>query len=97
MRTRRGWFPGGVVPDLQIDTKVLTEEDCHKYVAALSRAGFFGPDSWYMNHERNGRFRNRGGQRWQAGYASSVFARGLRLYLRNRGFQASGADAAVLP
>jgi pimeloyl-ACP methyl ester carboxylesterase len=32
---------------------VLTEEDLHKYVSALERNGFFGPDSWYMNHTRN--------------------------------------------
>ena len=32
---------------------MLTEEDLHRYVAALQRNGFFGPDSWYMNAERN--------------------------------------------
>ena len=56
VRNQGGWFPGGIVPDLPIDTTVLTEEDYRKYVAALSRTGFFGPNSWYMNHERNGRF-----------------------------------------
>jgi pimeloyl-ACP methyl ester carboxylesterase len=56
VRNRRGWFPGGVVPDLPMDTTVLTEEDYRKYAAALLRNGFFGPDSWYMNHEPNARF-----------------------------------------
>ena len=28
-------------------------EELHKYTAALERTGFFGPDSWYMNHARN--------------------------------------------
>ena len=28
-------------------------QDLHAYAAALKRNGFFGPDSWYMNHERN--------------------------------------------
>jgi pimeloyl-ACP methyl ester carboxylesterase len=27
--------------------------DCCAYAAALTRNGFFGPDSWYMNGERN--------------------------------------------
>jgi len=49
-----GWFRGaGQAPDLPMDTDVLTEEDLEKYVGALKRNGFFGPDSWYMNHERN--------------------------------------------
>jgi hypothetical protein len=28
---------------------LLSEEDESRYVAALKRNGFFGPDSWYMN------------------------------------------------
>ena len=38
---------------------MLTEENLHKYVAALRRNGFFGPDSWYMNHARNLEFARR--------------------------------------
>ena len=49
-----GWFGGaGQAPDVPMDTDVLTEEDLHKYVAALEGNGFFGPDSWYMNSKRN--------------------------------------------
>ena len=32
---------------------MLNEEELNKYVAALERTGFFGPDAYYMNHERN--------------------------------------------
>jgi pimeloyl-ACP methyl ester carboxylesterase len=55
-RIRRdgGWFGGaGRAPDVPMDRAVLTETDCSTYVAALQRNGFFGPDSWYMNHARN--------------------------------------------
>jgi pimeloyl-ACP methyl ester carboxylesterase len=53
--TRRigGWFGGGPAPDLPRDSDVLTEQDCAAYTAALTRNGFFGPDSWYMNAEAN--------------------------------------------
>lgn len=36
-----------------MDTDVLTEAHLAAYTAALERNGFFGPDSWYMNHDRN--------------------------------------------
>jgi pimeloyl-ACP methyl ester carboxylesterase len=54
VRKDHGWFGGaGVAPDLPLDAAVLTEEDLHKYVSALTRNGFFGPDSWYMNGPEN--------------------------------------------
>ena len=54
MRREGGWFGGaGQAPDLPMDTDVLTDEDFNTYVSALTRNGFFGPDSWYMNHGRN--------------------------------------------
>jgi pimeloyl-ACP methyl ester carboxylesterase len=54
VRRDGGWFGGaGQAPDVPADSSVLTEEDLHKYVSALQRNGFFGPDSWYMNSERN--------------------------------------------
>jgi pimeloyl-ACP methyl ester carboxylesterase len=54
IRRDGGWFGGtGRAPDVPIDPTVLTETDCSAYVAALERNGFFGPDSWYMNHARN--------------------------------------------
>lgn len=54
VRRDGGWFGGApAAPDVPLDPGVLTEEDMHRYVAALQRNGFFGPDSWYMNHARN--------------------------------------------
>lgn len=54
VRRDGGWFGGaGQAPDVPMDTDLLTEEDLRAYVAALEGAGFFGPDSWYMNHDRN--------------------------------------------
>jgi pimeloyl-ACP methyl ester carboxylesterase len=54
VRRDGGWFGGtGQAPAVPMDTDVLTEEDAHKYAAALEGNGFFGPDSWYMNHGRN--------------------------------------------
>lgn len=54
VRQAGGWFgSAGEAPDLPLDTDVLSEEALHQYVAALERTGFFGPDAYYMNHERN--------------------------------------------
>ncbi|HEY8290700.1 MAG TPA: alpha/beta hydrolase [Acetobacteraceae bacterium] len=54
VRRDGGWFSGaGMAPDVPLDTDVLTEADLDTYVASLIRNGFFGPDSWYMNHARN--------------------------------------------
>jgi hypothetical protein len=40
-------------PILPLDTDVLTEAELDTYVAALTRNGFHGPDSWYMNPDAN--------------------------------------------
>ena len=54
IRKDGGWFGGAAkAPDLPIDTDIVSEADLDRYVAALQRNGFFGPDSWYMNHRRN--------------------------------------------
>ena len=54
VRRDGGWFGGtGQAPDVPMDPAVLTTEDFRKYAAALEANGFFGPDSWYMNHARN--------------------------------------------
>lgn len=54
VRRDGGWFGGtGQAPDLPMDTDLITETDLDTYVAGLERNGFFGPDSWYMNHARN--------------------------------------------
>lgn len=54
IRRQGGWFGGtGRAPDVPMDADLLTEADLAAYAAALERNGFFGPDSWYMNHDRN--------------------------------------------
>jgi pimeloyl-ACP methyl ester carboxylesterase len=54
VRRDGGWFNGsGRAPPVPRDPDVLTEADLDAYVAALQRTGFFGPDSWYMNADRN--------------------------------------------
>jgi pimeloyl-ACP methyl ester carboxylesterase len=54
VRRDGGWFGGRPeAPNLPRDMDVLTEADLATYVAALSRNGFYGPDSWYMNPDAN--------------------------------------------
>jgi pimeloyl-ACP methyl ester carboxylesterase len=56
VRKAGGWFGGGACPDVPRDADVITEADLDAYTAALTRHGFFGPDSWYMNHKANGAY-----------------------------------------
>jgi pimeloyl-ACP methyl ester carboxylesterase len=56
VRKAGGWFGGGACPDLPRDSDVITEADLEAYTAALTRNGFFGPDSWYMNRKANGAY-----------------------------------------
>lgn len=57
VRKNRGWFgPLPSAPDVQRDAAVIGEEDFHRFASALERNGFFGPDSWYMNAQRNAAF-----------------------------------------
>jgi pimeloyl-ACP methyl ester carboxylesterase len=53
VRKAGGWFGGAACPDVPRDSDVITESDLEAYTAALTRNGFFGPDSWYMNHKAN--------------------------------------------
>ena len=53
VRRSGGWLGNEPWPDLPRDPDVLTEQDLEAYTAALTRNGFFGPDSWYMNHDAN--------------------------------------------
>lgn len=59
VRGAGGWFGGGPCPDVPRDGDVITEEDMEAYTAALTNNGFFGPDSWYMNHKANGQYARR--------------------------------------
>ncbi len=58
-RINGGWF-GGLTeaPDMPRDEDVLSEDELQCYVEALQRNGFFGPDSWYMNHAANAEYGN---------------------------------------
>jgi pimeloyl-ACP methyl ester carboxylesterase len=54
VRKAGGWFGGGAAaPDVPRDADVVSEADLRAYAAALQRNGFFGPDSYYMNHAAN--------------------------------------------
>ncbi len=66
IRKRGGWFPGGGgAPDVPRDPKILTEADEAIYVEALTRNGFFGPDSWYMNAQANVAFAEEARANWR--------------------------------
>ena len=57
VRKNGGWFgPGMPAPDMPADNAVLTDEDVKTYTESLSRNGFFGPCSYYMNHPANGTY-----------------------------------------
>ena len=54
IRKNRGWFGGpGNIPQFPRDADVVTEADVCAYASALARNGFFGPNSYYMNHAAN--------------------------------------------
>jgi pimeloyl-ACP methyl ester carboxylesterase len=54
VRQQGGWFgPENAAPDVPRDAAVITEEDLSIYATAMTRTGFFGADSYYMNHGPN--------------------------------------------
>jgi pimeloyl-ACP methyl ester carboxylesterase len=54
VRRAGGFFAGAdVAPDVDADHDVVSEADLRAYAEALARNGFFGPDSYYMNHAAN--------------------------------------------
>ena len=54
VRIDGGWFGGAdQAPDVPRDGDVVDEADLSAYAAALERNGFFGPNSYYMNHAAN--------------------------------------------
>jgi pimeloyl-ACP methyl ester carboxylesterase len=66
VRARGGWFgPDNKAPALPRDERVIGEEDEDRYVAALERNGFAGPDSWYMNAEANIAYAERACSNWR--------------------------------
>jgi pimeloyl-ACP methyl ester carboxylesterase len=60
VRRDGGWFGGrSAAPDLPLDHDVLSEVELGSYVASLTRNGFFGPNSWYMNPDANMAYQNK--------------------------------------
>lgn len=61
-RKQGGWFGGEKsAPEMPRDEDVITEQELATYAEALTRNGFFGPNSWYMNHEANAEYFNQTG------------------------------------
>jgi soluble epoxide hydrolase / lipid-phosphate phosphatase len=44
------------VPDVPLDTDVLTEEALSGYASALERNGYYAPACWYLNHAANAEY-----------------------------------------
>lgn len=64
IRAQGGWFgPLDAAPDSARDGEVVSEADLQIYAEALRRNGFFGPDSYYMNHAANARYAATGKER----------------------------------
>lgn len=60
VRREGGWFGGaGRAPVVPMDSDVITEHELQQYAEALKRNGFFGPNAWYMNDERNAAYGKR--------------------------------------
>ena len=47
-----GW-PTNPVPDVPLDTDVVSEQALSEYVSALERNGFYAPACWYLNSAAN--------------------------------------------
>jgi pimeloyl-ACP methyl ester carboxylesterase len=59
-RKNGGWFgPKGEAPDVPRDPSVVSDQDLQVYADALARNGFFGPNSYYMNHAANEEYASR--------------------------------------
>ena len=59
-RANGGWFIEGGFPDSPLDEDILSFQELLVYEESLKRNGFFGPNSWYMNHELNREFSRTG-------------------------------------
>ncbi len=54
VRRDGGWFGGlDAAPDRPRDDEVISAADLDAYVGALTKTGFFGTNSFYMNHPAN--------------------------------------------
>ena len=56
-RKNNGWFGGSkVIPDVDVDADVVSEEDAQTFAKYLTDNGFFCPNSWFVNGEANESF-----------------------------------------
>ncbi len=55
-RINGGWFGPDGIPDMDIDLDVISPNEADVFAEALARNSFFGPSSWYVNHENNAAF-----------------------------------------
>ena len=55
-RINGGWFGPDGIPDMEIDHDVISPAEADIFAEALARNSFFGPSSWYVNHENNAAF-----------------------------------------
>jgi hypothetical protein len=96
VRRDGGWFGGtGQAPDVPMDAGG-GDRGGARHVRGQSRAQrFFGPDSWYMNAERNLEYAAGQGRRRSA--CRPVPARRVRLHVRDRRLPAGRAHATRLP
>ena len=66
-RARGGWFgpKGAPAPKIPRDGRVLSKEEAQAYADALTRNGFAGPDSWYMNGATNAAYAETARDAWR--------------------------------
>jgi pimeloyl-ACP methyl ester carboxylesterase len=55
-RRNHSIFGMSALPDVPLDTDVVSEEALSSYVSALERNGFAGPSSWYLNDGANAEY-----------------------------------------
>lgn len=55
-----GWFggPDATLPEVPLSRTVLDEELLQELVSALTKTGFYGASSWYLNHPVNEKYSN---------------------------------------
>jgi len=55
-RRSHGFLGMSTIPDLPLDTDVVSEGTLSIYVSALERNGFYAPACWYLNHGVNAEY-----------------------------------------
>lgn len=55
-RINGGWFGPDGIPDMEVDLDIISANEADIFAEALGRNSFFGPSSWYVNHDYNAAF-----------------------------------------